>query len=169
MKINKKGFTLIELLVVVLIIGILAAVALPMYNRAVVKTRLMEGLSVLRSLAESSKRYYMAHGKSPCTASYDSASLDKLDVTLDMAAASKKFKIWYWGAPVCGYLYLQDIKTGLLIYYSLEIDGNAGINRKDQIICRDQGNEEHKKYCAMLGKIERTYGSAADGYNLMSF
>ena len=60
---NKKAFTLIELLVVVLIIGILAAIALPQYQKAVMRTRYATLKNLARSIADAEEVYYMANGQ----------------------------------------------------------------------------------------------------------
>lgn len=69
------GFTLIELLVVVLIIGILAAVALPQYTKAVNKSRAAQALPVVKSLVQATELYYMSNGSMP-------QSAEELDIGL---------------------------------------------------------------------------------------
>ncbi len=73
---TRRGFTLIELLVMVLIIGILAAVALPQYQKAVIKARFAEAKINLQALAQAQQACMLeTEDPSRCQA-------DQLDISI---------------------------------------------------------------------------------------
>ena len=110
MKRNKQAFTLIELLVVVLIIGILAAVALPQYKVAVVKARIGAILPIVNAIAQADQRYFLANGNY-------SYNLDDLDIQMPSSCTTATGG----GAGVnqqwtCGNDFLLDNSGGNQVY-----------------------------------------------------
>jgi len=71
----QKGFTLIEVLVVVLIIGILTSVALPQYQKSVMRSRFAQMLVASNAIFKAQNVYYSTHHKYAET-------MDELDISL---------------------------------------------------------------------------------------
>ena len=57
--VNKSGFTLVELLIVILIIGLLSAISIPMYKKAVEKSKVADALSTMQAVSKSEHGWYL--------------------------------------------------------------------------------------------------------------
>ena len=129
----KKGFTLIELLVVVLIIGILAAVALPQYTKVVERSKATQALTLLKAVAQAQTEYFLANG------SY-AQHFDDLSVDIPLTGNTQII-------PAC-----QDTKSDN--NWSLQIEKTNTINI---YMLRTTGKYKGAGFRLLLGDISDPY------------
>lgn len=130
-KASVSGFTLIELLVVVLIIGILAGVALPQYEKSVGKASSVQLITALKAYDTALAEYKLAGtgGNGWVEFAGNTAAMGEIYPSAggDRDNIGNKFKVMYSWGPNSGYqyTYIYDQKTNSTLYL-LDFGGRAG-------------------------------------------
>jgi len=141
---NKRAFTLIELLVVVLIIGILAAIALPQYQKAVEKSRVAEARAVLNTIFKNWQFCVVQHGAGAEECGH-AHLLDTMEISLpgvvhgdcEDTGLCIKTQNWDFGSDFDEGIYANRMKNGSCAYW-LTLDfttGGIACTNSDETFC----------------------------------
>ena len=162
--INKKAFTLIELLVVVLIIGILASVALPQYQKAVMKARTAEIKVFINGVQKGIQLYVLENGEWDIASNGNPVPFSELpiDVTGGLTCQNADYYCYkkndwlsalgYYGnfwqlsiwAPSPSSSYLGDVHLDLEFSNSIgEVTG----------MCRSHGGTTEETFCKAIQEM----------------
>jgi prepilin-type N-terminal cleavage/methylation domain-containing protein len=76
---DERGFTLIELMVVVIIVGVLAAIAIPLYTGYIKNARTSEGIARLGAIMTAAKAYHQRYSAWPATSTAEGFYADFSD------------------------------------------------------------------------------------------
>jgi prepilin-type N-terminal cleavage/methylation domain-containing protein len=87
---NRKGFTLIELMIVVVIIGILAAIAIPKFSQVSKNSKQSEAGPILSQLCTLEQSYFQR---------YDAYQTDLTQLTGWQDPGAKYFNAWAFANP----------------------------------------------------------------------
>ena len=160
MKNIKKGFTLIELLVVVLIIGILAAIAVPQYQQAVLRSRAAEIWAVLPTVRTALEEYCLANGYSHIRPTWEDLSVTvprKDYLSFQMSTCSSfsdpsdvvaSATLAYGPRKTVSLGFTADNRKYCYSQYSRDNGGNA---------CRQLGFTQGSSWCHTSGMCSGSY------------
>ncbi len=132
---SKAGFTLMELLVVVLIIGVLAAVAIPKYQVAVTKSRYATLKNLTESILQAEEVYYLANGQ--YTNRFEKLDIDMPGGKLNTSSVDRY--MYEWGN--C-FLYVSNTS----VYFNCH---NSNIGMTYQVRPQFSPSSPKKKECVV--------------------
>lgn len=94
---RQTGFTLIELMIVVAIVGVLAAIAVPLYRHYETRAKISEGLVLAQPLKQAVAAYYSTHGHLPESSSWNGVLAELNMPSGNEGAASGQYvkRIWW--------------------------------------------------------------------------
>ena len=142
---KRSGFTLIELLVVVLIIGILAAIALPQYEKTVERARAAEAMQMVASIARANEVYKLANGSYTTDISLLDIQVPGTDTSFNGWSRKNTDKFQY---GTRANLYSNSVAVAQRLPF---ISSYAIVALSDgQLVCHYYTNK-HKEFCRGLG------------------